>query len=1770
MPLREQREAVASCSPYKHTSDPPKTPLTYPKPTRINQPPQDIDYKEILMQSLILDMEFQGEILRSLVLVSHDQNKAYIYEVDGPFTFDTRKPETYFFKIEREVERISRKDAARLIFDNPVVVNDYQDINMMKLNCFYTKYLHVMANNVKETHILEANVCKVYQLHHAKLRSIEPSIHSSLTAALAYYYIEALKLSDSWDLVRTAAKPLMGKILKTPLTFQLLYEESRDGTLMAIKGGTIRKNSKGKLITPFLFNNLDARIQLTPTPLEEFIKIANQEAYSPKMIANWMRSLEIHNPIPIQRNKVFGPASQLVGMYGGEGSMNPNPPPMQKHDFNFFGPSEEAKEMNEEEDKRDPGILPGLTHNSQSQPEGPIKRNAKRNTNIVYKKKTTSPPAQEPQPPSIVLKDGEIIFSNGPPLSTGQHPPLLLPFKAERFTVNPQLHYAQLVYDGADPARAYDQNTRNKYYGALNGECAKRLVSFLHESPLDMTSFDNYVPRDQDPYMTRQYTTQDLFSILPKSSIVLTREAHEHLPTSIKGYPQIATEPHLFVLDHTREGFHILLKQSYNLMENTNEFLNAIRALFTADSHPAIMRTWNGFDGPLQDEEIKYLVQHYPLLVKTPENTFYSHQWQSYKQLEVRTSEEDGDYYVVNDATVTIPQIKQTVPCHPPKYEKKKVYMKLAKNDIVIDEINGRYEVIHWSSNYQYKDGKIPKEIEAEDALHQYVQRYRDPDKIPRRNPHAFQRTFTNYYMTEAVLTLLNTSSWKILDIGSKFLQMYKVCGERLIAVRGNTWTSGDQAYHQQVIDREILENGASICIKKCLDKDSPLAENVNILSVDSIYYPGVAEYIEKCLATPRKVLCVFQSYDHIVGDHQLKYNGGRYQIYVKNRKIWVSAVTRENYEPYTHEVINPPNCGSNPTSFNWKGLHFHILKSTKMSRYSSVCYAEISKICRYQEPLKTPANLTKIERQIEYYVASKLPPSTEIPKTMHQDLFKYLSFANSVQSIGSLPGFNADDVTLAIENVNTKIRNSYYSQKMTKWLKSINRYEHIHDMKIKSNSDHFTFIVAIVIFFGASFIEQVRIPALVLLVLTVMAFLNYMKTHELQVNCEIEHSDLRYPAHPKPYKLVETCLVRKAVKKLIASRGLFQLDEEMKGLFTALKDWKYCRFPLMLQDHENTLFPNMHQPKVEYVREEADYNLDFDVLATMHRSQINKYRMPIVTDVVGFSPYTEPPINPDLIEFRKKKSDLSTNPNRTLQSLKVYDQNGHEVSKQNITYIPMKYHPYKNTANMFPNAGPEKLPSRWGPCAENLLHALLNRNAGTRMKPDLSMVSDFEEFAKPFIKEICRQYTYMDIEGMDWQGFVNKFPPNKRKLMEQGRKDIMDWKCNPTFEAMVKANEYNFCVEGDPKQLTRPRIIFCPSAAYRALHGVYNAHILKALKETWHKDNQLIAAYGYNCEETASLIKHAQKSIGKTSFFGYDGSSHDANQHVELIKAVDCNFHREFLPCYGIRQKPDLQEYLLLARHLTSTIVPFKAYYPGTRNILARGKVNGTVFTGHPTRTTFGNTLRIGLFLKYALRTLPANDWRALIGGDDVLLIIKKGTGQKVHRLLTNCFMTKSHYDSSTGPQKYGLGQVIKEQAQLENNIVNFLSKQGFYVLDKLIYSRQFARSCLSNGTAKLRKNFTKKDHATNVTFSLSTFGEMPIIKEYITARLRKGLGGDPKIEHLPEHHKLWKNSKLPKDLEPVYRGVLGIYYSTAIDFFDPNCPRAMKLCDQLLSTIL
>lgn len=103
----------------------------------------------------------------------------------------------------------------------------------------------------------------------------------------------------------------------------------------------------------------------------------------------------------------------------------------------------------------------------------------------------------------------------------------------------------------------------------------------------------------------------------------------------------------------------------------------------------------------------------------------------------------------------------------------------------------------------------------------------------------------------------------------------------------------------------------------------------------------------------------------------------------------------------------------------------------------------------------------------------------------------------------------------------------------------------------------------------------------------------------------------------------------------------------------------------------------------------------------------------------------------------------------------------------------------------------------------------------------------------------------------------------------------------------------------------------------------------------------------------------------------------------------------------------------------LTQNQYKFVSYFPmrytgGKKIRFMSGSIDGTVFSGHPIRTTWGNTLRVILYLKYAFGDSVIYN----VAGDDVLINFPTSVSKDWIRERASLVYTKHSHG------QYALGQ--------------------------------------------------------------------------------------------------------------------------------------------------
>jgi hypothetical protein len=93
--------------------------------------------------------------------------------------------------------------------------------------------------------------------------------------------------------------------------------------------------------------------------------------------------------------------------------------------------------------------------------------------------------------------------------------------------------------------------------------------------------------------------------------------------------------------------------------------------------------------------------------------------------------------------------------------------------------------------------------------------------------------------------------------------------------------------------------------------------------------------------------------------------------------------------------------------------------------------------------------------------------------------------------------------------------------------------------------------------------------------------------------------------------------------------------------------------------------------------------------------------------------------------------------------------------------------------------------------------------------------------------------------------------------------------------------------------------------------------------------------------------------------------------------------------------------------RIVTSCDMPFASFVKlnGKRIKICSGTLHGTVYSGHPTRTTFGNSVRVYLYTDYIMHRAGIKDYKIWVCGDDMLMVMERADVEAFTREFWNVY---------------------------------------------------------------------------------------------------------------------------------------------------------------------
>jgi len=150
------------------------------------------------------------------------------------------------------------------------------------------------------------------------------------------------------------------------------------------------------------------------------------------------------------------------------------------------------------------------------------------------------------------------------------------------------------------------------------------------------------------------------------------------------------------------------------------------------------------------------------------------------------------------------------------------------------------------------------------------------------------------------------------------------------------------------------------------------------------------------------------------------------------------------------------------------------------------------------------------------------------------------------------------------------------------------------------------------------------------------------------------------------------------------------------------------------------------------------------------------------------------------------------------------------------------------------------------------------------------------------------------NMEITPFDSYLATVEPKKRSIYKRGFTDFTD--------KMILSRDFTLMQKRDETSVmesAKPRNIFNPSPSVKAILGWLNHHLLKILPMSRFAN---AFAIGKTNTEISAMILDAVVVVESPTFVTYDGSSFDATQSAELIKAVDNAILRDLVPSICLR----------------------------------------------------------------------------------------------------------------------------------------------------------------------------------------------------------------------------------------------------------------------------
>jgi hypothetical protein len=793
--------------------------------------------------------------------------------------------------------------------------------------------------------------------------------------------------------------------------------------------------------------------------------------------------------------------------------------------------------------------------------------------------------------------------------------------------------------------------------------------------------------------------------------------------------------------------------------------------------------------------------------------------------------------------------------------------------------------------------------------------------------------------------------------------------------------------------------------------------------SFDSIYYPGVIDYLKKGKQDGYTVWTSYMSYLPVEGEHPYYDNEGFYSLVKSDYLFLVQSKPKNNSETYSHTA--PLDLGD-VSVFSLQDGHYLVEKDRyEVGYFSSYKTAtiEITRSAQETHPLFMYEVLTT---NLSLYYDEQSRKYFQVPNYIRNELERFRKVTKNTDSLLS----NLDSRTEAywdykdfkstIFRLNAKAVHSTYQPNSDNYYRDMNQ-------NLKTMARKMIY-------------RPLRLETEFLVLSLTPSFYDEFNEDEMNLNVILKNFSVALTPFTFDYHNVNSSNIMQIAKgnMLTLGRESLRKFDYVKIILKAAKFLPYVAtislltYNFGIDNLAKTILKVL--PKLPYGNTLMRLNGKFcfrllcGAIPLIASYGLNKMvdKLPpstktLIQRKIYYSFVLKIPnyggIEEKDIQCREGNSILKTLLKLPYEQ-KLFNGVGGKIieteliqrpaiTNRNVQILLKKmskaYIPHKLTRNLISKKNKKYNYTYFSKGVPNAI-AVLRRQGSAILKPSRIFISAFDRTSDSFLDSFLESFK---IKAEEYSGNCLKFyldnlvSTKQKNLYKQEYLNRGAWvRNNRPYELLIKRNE--LILEEKGKEKWRPRCIFNPPIGVKPMLGSINKILIETLKIVYPG-----FICGYSDQQLSEKFSREIFSLEDPVAICLDGSSHDAYQHADYIQKADIKLARAIAP-YLTKLGFDDQEAKFIRHHLE--LEKIKYVFKENKETPIRGTISGTTFSGHPTRTTFGNSVRVLLYILTALNESLSSlnsrkDLYLYISGDDIALVCERKSSIEIKFKLVNSY---------------------------------------------------------------------------------------------------------------------------------------------------------------------